>query len=71
MQRRHNAIDKNEIDMIWERFYKSDKSRSRDGTGTGLGLSIVKKIFELHNANYGVQSEPGKGSMFWFQLVAN
>ncbi|NLK37674.1 MAG: HAMP domain-containing histidine kinase [Epulopiscium sp.] len=37
-------------------------------TGTGLGLSIVKKIIELHGGSYGVTSEVGKGSVFWFQL---
>ena len=36
--------------------------------GTGLGLSIVKNILELHHANYGVDSEVGKGSTFWFEL---
>ena len=36
--------------------------------GTGLGLSIVKNILELHHAGYGVVSEPGCGSTFWFEL---
>lgn len=36
--------------------------------GTGLRLSIVKNILELHDANYGVNSEVGKGSVFWFEL---
>ena len=34
----------------------------------GLGLSIVKNILELHQAKYGVESELGKGSVFWFEL---
>ena len=36
--------------------------------GTGLGLSIVKNILKLHEANYGVNSEIGQGSVFWFEL---
>ena len=36
--------------------------------GTGLGLSIVKGVLELHNAAYGVESQIGKGSTFWFEL---
>lgn len=36
--------------------------------GTGLGLSIVKKIIEMHDGSYGVKSQLGKGSRFWFEL---
>jgi signal transduction histidine kinase len=36
--------------------------------GTGLGLSIVKKVIEMHDGVCGVESEEGKGSIFWFQL---
>jgi signal transduction histidine kinase len=39
--------------------------------GTGIGLSIVKKIIGLHKGEYGVESEVGKGSIFWFQLECN
>ncbi|HOV27966.1 MAG TPA: HAMP domain-containing sensor histidine kinase [Pseudobacteroides sp.] len=58
------------IPYIWDRYYKVDKKHKRAIIGTGLGLSIVKKIFELHGAKYGVESEVGKGSVFWFQLEA-
>ncbi|WP_419196107.1 ATP-binding protein [Caproiciproducens galactitolivorans] len=40
------------------------------GTGLGLGLSIVKAILDMHGGAYGVQSEEGKGSVFWFELDA-
>ena len=53
---------------VFERFYRVDKGRSKREGGTGLGLSIVKSILELHGGRYGVQSEVGKGSIFWFQL---
>jgi len=36
--------------------------------GTGLGLSIVKKIIEMHDGRYGVESAQGKGSTFWFEI---
>lgn len=63
-----DGIAPENIPYIWDRYYKVDKKHRRAITGTGLGLSIVKKIFELHGAVYGVESELGKGSVFWFQL---
>lgn len=62
------GIEKDELDMIWERFYKTDKSRSRDKTGTGLGLAIVKNIINEHGQQIWVESEPGKGTEFTFSL---
>lgn len=53
-----------EIPYIWDRFYKT----SAESKGTGLGLAIAKKILEAHGSSYGVESEPGKGSRFWFTL---
>ncbi|MDD4296734.1 MAG: ATP-binding protein [Ruminiclostridium sp.] len=65
------GISPENIPYIWDRYYKVDKKHKRAITGTGLGLSIVKKIFELHGASYGVESELGKGSVFWFQLESD
>lgn len=62
------GIEAGELDMIWERFYKSDKSRSRDKTGTGLGLAIVKNIINEHGQQVWVESELGKGTKFSFTL---
>jgi len=45
-----------------------DKTHIRPTTGSGLGLSIVKTIFELHNAKYGVDSVVNEGTTFWFEL---
>ena len=62
------GIAKDEIPQIWDRYYKVDKVHRRAMIGTGLGLSIVKGVLELHNAAYGVESQIGCGSTFWFEL---
>lgn len=62
------GIQQKDLPYIWERYYKVDKKHKRPKLGTGLGLSIVKKVIELHKGDYGVISEVGKGSIFWFQL---
>ncbi|MFB7141924.1 sensor histidine kinase [Gottfriedia sp. NPDC056225] len=53
---------------IFERFYKSDRSRNRQKKGSGLGLSIVQKIVELHNGNIVVSSIPSEGTTFTVTL---
>ncbi|MGM0410077.1 MAG: ATP-binding protein, partial [Bacillota bacterium] len=62
------GIPKNEIDNIWDRFYKIDKSRNPAKKGSGLGLAIVKKIIEESSGRVFVKSEYGKGSIFGFYL---
>ncbi len=49
---------------IFDRFYRTEKSRSRDGGGAGLGLAIVKAVADAHHATVTVESEIGKGSTF-------
>lgn len=63
-----NGIRKSDLPYIWERYYKVDKNHKRPIMGTGLGLYIVKKVIEMHDGSYGVESEEGKGSIFWFSL---
>ncbi|GAE89151.1 two-component sensor kinase yycG [Acetivibrio straminisolvens JCM 21531] len=62
------GIDKNEIDLVWERFYKSDKSRSKEKGGAGLGLAIVRNIINDHRQEIWVESEVGEGTKFYFTL---
>lgn len=62
------GIPKNDLKMIWDRFYKSDLSRGKDKKGTGLGLSIVKEIINCHGENINVISTEGVGSEFMFSL---
>jgi signal transduction histidine kinase len=61
------GISQEEIPYIWDRFYKA-KEASAKHKGSGLGLAIVKSILEAHKANFGVESEIGKGSKFWFEI---
>ena len=58
------GIKQEDYKQIFERFYRSDKSRSRQMGGHGLGLSIAKWIVETHQGTITVSSEVGKGSIF-------
>jgi len=62
------GIPKDEVEQVWERYYKASTNHVRSTSGTGLGLAIVKEILLLHNAKFGVLSQTGKGSTFWFEL---
>ncbi|MGI6212782.1 MAG: ATP-binding protein [Anaerovoracaceae bacterium] len=56
------GIPKEDLDRVFERFYRVNKSHSKEIGGTGLGLSIVKHGALYHNADIGIESEPGKGT---------
>ena len=57
------GISKDDIPLIYDRFFQVDRSRSKK-LGTGLGLSIVKRMVELNNGNISVESDQGIGSVF-------
>lgn len=61
------GIEPKDLPLIWERFYKADRSRMRT-KGTGLGLAIAKLVVELMGGEIHVDSEPGRGSEFVFTL---
>ncbi|GBF34989.1 osmosensitive K+ channel histidine kinase KdpD [Desulfocucumis palustris] len=65
-----SGIPEREQPLVWDRFYKSDPSRSRGQSGSGLGLAIVRGIVELHGGQVGVQSRPDEGATFWFTVPA-
>ena len=60
------GIDKDDINYIWDKYYKVDKKYKRASYGTGLGLSIVKNILNLHGFRYGVESKKNVGTKFYF-----
>ena len=62
------GISQDDIPRVFERFYRTDKSRSREQGGTGLGLSIVKHILEAHGEQITLRSTLGEGSTFAFSL---
>ncbi len=65
------GIPSDELERIFEPFYRVDKSRTRETGGFGLGLSLCKKIIEAHGGRMWAQSEEGHGSKFYFSLKAS
>lgn len=63
------GIPKDDLKLIWERFYKSDLSRGKDKKGTGLGLSITREIIISHGEHINVISTEGVGTEFIFSLA--
>ncbi|MTI58985.1 MAG: HAMP domain-containing protein [Firmicutes bacterium] len=63
------GIPENEMDNIWQRFYKVDRARTREQKkGSGLGLAIVKDIILKHGGNVAVKNTPEAGASFMFSL---
>ena len=62
------GIPEDNIKRVFERFYRTEQSRSRDKGGTGLGLAIVKHIIEAHRQTISVRSSIGEGTTFSFTL---
>ena len=62
------GIPKEDIEKVFEEFFRSDNAQDQKIKGTGLGLSLVKKIVEAHKGNLWVNSELGKGTRFSFTI---
>ncbi len=64
------GIGKEDKTKLFKKFFQIQRKdlKMQEGSGTGLGLSIAKEIVNLHGGKMGVNSEPGKGSTFWFTL---
>jgi len=65
------GIPGDQLERIFERFYRVDYARSRANGGSGLGLSIVKHIAAAHNGDVLVWSQPGRGSTFTMRLPSH
>ena len=63
-----DGIPADELPYIWDRYYRSRENHRRAVIGSGLGLNICRGILEKHGAGYGVASEEGQGTTFWFDL---
>lgn len=62
-------IPEEDLDKLWDKFYKVDKAHTREYGGNGIGLSIVRAIMESFHQQYGVQNYDN-GVEFWFELDA-
>lgn len=62
------GIPKEALPFIFDRFFRVNKARSRKDGGMGLGLSIVRQIVEAHGGTIKVESDMGKGTIFWITL---
>ncbi|GAB6153597.1 hypothetical protein JCM17380_23470 [Desulfosporosinus burensis] len=62
------GIPKDDLPLIFERFYRADKSRTRETGGTGIGLALIRQITDLHQGTIAVQSEVGRETEFIVKL---
>lgn len=62
------GISPEDMERVFERFFRADRARTRHGGGFGLGLAITRQIIENLNGTIGVRSNPGKGTTFYFIL---
>jgi PAS domain S-box-containing protein len=63
------GMDKATRSRVFERFFQADTSLAREHEGMGIGLALAQEMVEMHGGRVGVESEPGKGSTFYFELI--
>ena len=64
------GIPADEMPLVFERFYRTDRARGRDTGGSGLGLTIARSLVEAHGGRIWAQSKEGAGSTFTFAVPA-
>ena len=62
------GISDEDQDYIFGRFFRTASARATDNQGSGLGLAIVKHLVNSLNGEVGIESVPGRGSVFWFTV---
>jgi two-component system sensor histidine kinase BaeS len=62
------GIAAEDLPLVFDRFWRADRSRSRDTGGSGLGLAIVRQIAEAHGGSIDVESAIGSGTCFTLRL---
>ncbi len=63
-----DGIRKEDLQNVWDRYYKVDKEHRRHQIGSGIGLSLSRELLKAHGLNYGVESEEGEYSKFYFDV---
>lgn len=62
------GIAPEDMPLVFERFWRGDKSRSRGSGGSGIGLAIARQLVEMHGGTVGVESQVRHGATFWLEL---
>lgn len=62
------GLSGDELPHVFERFWRSDKSRSRSRGGAGIGLAIVRELVRAHGGRIDVRSHPGEGTTFSIRI---
>jgi len=62
------GVPEDEVDRIFDRFWRSEKSRTRKNGGAGLGLAIAKQLVEAQGGKIGAENQPGGGLKIWLLL---